>query len=227
MNSIHAAFLRRKGEKMNLRKKIQYLKQVKEREDLNEIIKRLPDNEIVCRQMLTMLQKDDVKVEKSKVDNTNVSLYLVMKNMILIGNMEENFTRIQTIAHECIHSIQDKKILKFHFYFSNFYQIFFGICILCFFFLRNSEIKWILAALFLLASILIYFLRYPLERDAMTRARDLAKKYLEERKVKKQEIELVMTEYDKINKIGIPMYQMYLIFQLILKMGIILALYLI
>ena len=111
---------------MSLRKKIQYLKHAKENEELNEIVKKLPEDEVVCREMLKLIHNEKVTVEKSKIEKTNTSLYLIMSNKILIGNMEENFTRIQTIAHECIHSIQDLKKLKLHFYFSNFYQIFFS-----------------------------------------------------------------------------------------------------
>ena len=37
------------------------------------------------------------------------SLYIVATNTILISNIKDTFTRVQTIAHECLHSIQNKK----------------------------------------------------------------------------------------------------------------------
>ena len=139
--------------------------------------------------------------------------------------MEENFTRIQTIAHECIHSIQDLKKLKLHFYFSNFYQIFFILSIILAFFVKEAFWEWMIIGLLLLASIMLYVLRYPLEKDAMTRARDLASTYFEKSKLEKQEREEILKEYDQINQIGIPIYQTYLILNLMIKMGIIIIIY--
>lgn len=210
---------------MSLRKKIQYLKHAKENEELNKIVKKLPEDEVVCREMLKLIHNEKVTVEKSKIEKTNTSLYLIMSNKILIGNMEENFTRIQTIAHECIHSIQDLKKLKLHFYFSNFYQIFFILSIILAFFVKEAFWEWMIIGLLLLASIMLYVLRYPLEKDAMTRARDLASTYFEKSKIEKQEREEILKEYDQINQIGIPIYQTYLILNLMIKMGIIIIIY--
>ena len=39
--------------------------------------------------------------------------------------MKNSFTRIQTIAHECLHSIQGKNLLIFNFIFSNIYLLYF------------------------------------------------------------------------------------------------------
>ena len=47
-----------------------------------------------------------------------------LTNKILVGNTHGSFTRIQTIAHECLHSIQDRKILIFNFIYSNIYFLY-------------------------------------------------------------------------------------------------------
>ena len=72
-----------------------------------------------------MLKNENVVIEEDK-DATNC-LYIAATNKILIANMRDSYTRIQTIAHECLHSVQDKRILSFNFIFSNFYFVYFFI----------------------------------------------------------------------------------------------------
>ena len=64
-------------------------------------------------------------IVKVSDENKEASLYIVATNTILIANIKNTFTRIQTIAHECIHSIQDKHLLWFNFIFSNIYLLYF------------------------------------------------------------------------------------------------------
>ena len=50
-----------------------------------------------------------MKVEEN--GDNEASLYIAVTNKILIANISNTYTRIQTIAHECLHSIQNKKII--------------------------------------------------------------------------------------------------------------------
>lgn len=126
-----------------------------------------------------------------------------MSNKIFIANLNRSYTRIQTIAHECLHSIQDKKILWSNFIFSNLYLLYFGIiAILGIFKLLQSKMLFI--SIFLVLGLVYYSIRTYLENDAMIKARFLAKEYMEEKNIStKKEIESVIKKYDELNDMGI------------------------
>ena len=92
------------------------LRGIVEDEKLTETIKKFPSNTEICKQTLKKLNKEDVKVEEDNSSKTSV--YLVFKNKIVIGKANV-ITRIQTVIHECIHSTQDKRLLKFNVIFAN------------------------------------------------------------------------------------------------------------
>jgi len=96
---------------INLKK----LKQLAENKELNEIVEKYPENADICKEYLKKLKNESVKIEEDK--NSNSTLYLVTSNKIFIANLKNNYTRIQTIAHECLHSIQSRKMLWFNFIF--------------------------------------------------------------------------------------------------------------
>ena len=112
--------------------KIRDIKKLKELgydKGLNEITNKLPENKEICKDILKMLNNENVKIEES--ESNQASLYMVLSNSIIIANIKNTFTRVQTVAHECLHSIQDKRTLLFNFIFSNIYFIYFvAICIL-------------------------------------------------------------------------------------------------
>ena len=97
-------------------------------EKLNKIASKYPDNTQICKQILKKLQNENVKIEEDK--NSSSTLYIVIQNKISIGNTHESFTRIQTMAHECLHSIQDRKMLIFNFIYSNIYIIYYIITLI-------------------------------------------------------------------------------------------------
>lgn len=109
-----------------------------------------------------------------------------------------------TIAHECIHSIQDRRLLVFNFIFSNFsilYFIIITILSIC-----NVVKNYILQiSILTLIAFIQFAVRAFLEIDAMTKSKYLAKEYMEKKKIcTNEEINGLICEYDKINKIGIP-----------------------
>ncbi|MCF0125838.1 MAG: hypothetical protein HUJ68_08845, partial [Clostridia bacterium] len=87
--------------------------------ELDEIAKEYPSNLEICKWYLKKLKNEKVKIEESKEKTT--SLYIAITDKIIIANIANTYTRIQTIAHECIHSVQDRRLVKFNFVFSNIY----------------------------------------------------------------------------------------------------------
>lgn len=182
---------------VNLKK----LKQLAENKELDEIVEKYPENADICKEYLKKLNNEEVKIEEDK--NSNSTLYLVMSNKIFIANLKNNYTRLQTIAHECLHSIQSKKMLWFNFIFSNVYILYFlVICIIAIFKILPS--KMLFLSVFLILGMIYYAVRIYLENDAMTKARFLAKEYMQEKDISSQEeINKVIQKYDEINDVGI------------------------
>ena len=172
-----------------------------EDKDLDEISKKYPRNIELCKWYLKRLKNESVKIEEDKKSES--SLYIAISNKILIANISKSYTRIQTIAHECLHSVQDRKLLIFNFVFSNIYLLYFAtICILAILNLLPNELMFL--NIFLILSLVYYIVRIYLENDAMIKARYLAKEYLEEEKISSgDEVEKLVKGFDKINNIGI------------------------
>lgn len=172
-----------------------------EDKDLDEISKKYPSNVELCKWYLKRLKNESVKIEEDK--NSESSLYIAISNKILIANISKSYTRIQTIAHECLHSVQDKKLLIFNFVFSNIYLLYFAVtCILAILQVLPSELMFL--NIFLILSLVYYMVRIYLENDAMIKAKYLAKEYLEEEKISSgDEVKKLVKGFDKINNIGI------------------------
>ena len=177
------------------------LKDIAKNNYLDELANNYPDNIEIAKDCLKKLKNENVKIEKNK--DAESSLYIAITNKILIANVRNSYTRIQTIAHECLHSIQDRKLLLFNFIFSNIYLIYFlVISILAIFgILPYKSMFLTILALF---AIVYYMVRMYLENDAMIKAKFLAKEYMEDKKILKQdEINKIVDEYDRINNVGI------------------------
>ena len=169
--------------------------------ELDEIVKKYPSNIEICKSILKKLNNEKVKIQEDK--EANNCLYIAVSDKILIANMRESFTRIQTIAHECLHSVQDRRILLFNFIYSCFYVTIFYIAILLGI-LKLIQSKITFICIYIIFSYIYYFVRSYLENDAMIKARFLAKEYMEDVKISnKKEIEKIVGEYDKLNSIGI------------------------
>lgn len=191
--------------------------------ELDEIVKKYPSNIEICKSILKKLNNEKVKIQEDK--EANNCLYIAVSDKILIANMRESFTRIQTIAHECLHSVQDRRILLFNFIYSSIYLAFFYVVtILAIFKIIPHTHKMLFIAIYLIFSFIYYFVRSYLEDDAMIKARFLAKEYMEDIKISdEKEIKKIIDEYDKLNNIGIKTVNYKLFSTTILK-TIILAL---
>lgn len=200
-------------------KDIKKIKEIGFLKELNNITDKLPENKVICEQILKQLNNDkNVKVVSD--DNAKASLYIVATNTISIANIKESFTRVQTIAHECIHSTQNRRILMFNFLYSNFYLLYF-VCI-CLLTLFNKTSNPMLQVFVLtMLSFIYYKVRSYLETDAMTKAPYVAKEYIKKSDViKKEELDIVMRNYDTINKVGIKLVNFQLFANCILKVVI-------
>lgn len=177
------------------------LEQIAKDDKLDNIAKKYPNNIEMCKEYLRILNNDKVIIEEDK--NATNSLYIAISNKIIIGNLNDSFTRIQTIAHECLHSIQDKKILMFNFIYSNIYILYF-IIISILAVLKILPYKMMFLVILSIGGFIYYFVRSYLENDAMIKARFLAKEYLECKKIStKEEIQCIIDNLDKLNNVGI------------------------
>ena len=178
--------------------KIKELKAIALNKELNEIAKKLPTNKEICEQILKKLGNNTTKIEEN--ENSEATLYIAIQDKITIGNTHESFTRIQTVAHECLHSIQDKKMLIFNFIFSNIYLVFFIIiCILTVCKKLSNEIMY--SNIFLILSFIYYVIRVFLENDAMIKAQFLAREYMQESKyIDNYEIDKIYHGFEELNK---------------------------
>lgn len=180
---------------------IKEIKKLGKNEELDQIAKKYPDNIELCKEYLKKLGNEKVIIEESK--ESNASLYIAITNKITIANIKDTYTRIQTIAHECLHSIQDRKLLLFNFYFSNIYLIFFiAICILAI--LKYLPYKIMFLTILTFLGLIYYMVRMYLENDAMIKARYLAKEYIEEKKISSEEEgKKLINGFDEMNNVGI------------------------
>ena len=194
-------------------------KELENNKNLQKITDRFPENIDIAKEMLCMINNKDVKIEEAK--DTKTSLYIAISNKIVIADMKNNYARIQTIAHECLHSIQDRTMLIFNFVFSNITIVYWIVAVvltICNVF-KNTLLQTIIL-------ILLYFIqtivRAYLETDAMIKARFFAEDYMKEFNKKskictEEEIEEITLKYDEMNKIGIPAYNFILVKNTLMK----------
>ena len=194
------------------------IKHIADDKELDELASKYPSNIEICKKYLKKLKNQNVKIEENTESET--SLYIAITNKISIANIANSYTRIQTIAHECLHSIQDRKILNFNFIFSNLYILyFFTICILAIF--KMLPNKMLFLSIYLLQGMVYYMVRIYLENDAMIKARYLAKEYMEEEKISTpEEINKIVQGFDKINTLGIKCVNYQFFLNIIIKLFI-------
>lgn len=204
---------------------VKKIKELGEEKELDKLTQKYPENVEICKWYLKKLKNENVKIEEDK--NSNATLYLVMSNKIFIANLKESYTRIQTIAHECLHSIQSKKLLWFNFIFSNVYLVYFGvICILAL--LKILPMKMTFLSIFIVFSLVYYAVRTYLENDAMIKARFLAKEYMQEKAIStREEIDRIVDKYDELNDIGIRCTNFKFLSNILVKIIILAVIFLI
>lgn len=177
---------------------------------LDKIANNFPENKEICQEILKMLKNDHVTIKENEDKENKTSLYIAMTDTIWIASIRDSYTRIQTIAHECLHSIQNRKLLLFNFLFSNVYILYFLISVILTIIgvIRNYNLQ---IMILLMLSLIYYVVRSYLEMDAMTKARYVAEIYMERQieenprtNVSKEEVKELGQAYEKMNRIGIP-----------------------
>lgn len=188
---------------------IKQLKGMTNIKELDDIAEKYPNNIDICKEYLKKLKNEKVKIQEDA--NSDATVYIATSDKICIGNMRNSYARIQTIAHECLHSIQNRKLLLFNFIFSNIYLLYFAVILICTLFGKLPYEMTFLAVLCILG-LVYYTVRIYLENDAMIKARFLAKEYMEEKEIStREEIERMVAQYDKVNDLGIKCvnYQLF------------------
>lgn len=195
--------------------KLKDIKKIKElgyNKDLNNIANKFPENKEICEKIVEKLNNKTVKIEENS--ESKASLYIVATNKIIIANIKDTFTRIQTIAHECLHSVQNRKVLLFNFIFSNIYIMYFVVSLILIFFNIGEQYFNIYIQIYFLLTLIYIGIRTYLENEAMSKAIFVAKEYMEEYKnidITHEETDKLVKGFEEINRIGIPFTNFYLI----------------
>ena len=179
--------------------------------ELNKISEKYPENIQICKEILKKIEKN---IES---DST---LYIALQDKIYLGNMHGSFTRLQTIAHECLHSIQDRKVLIFNFVFSNIYILYFIITSILII-IKKLPNELFFSNILLIISMLYYAIRMFLENDAMTKSEYLAKEYLKEKKIlDEEEVKKIGKGLEELNKGAIIATNSSLFIKIMLKVAV-------
>ena len=198
---------------INLRKLKQFVEY--EEKKFNKLIEGYPSNIEICKYILNKLNNSTVKIEEDKEAKT--SMYIALSDKIIIADVKNSYTRIQTIAHECLHSVQKRKMQVFNFIYSNIYLLYFVIVTILAI-LNKLQDSMLYIAIMILFSYIYYFVRSYLENDAMIKAKYLAKEFMEEVKISSdEEIDKIIKSYEKLNDIGIKTVNYQLMLETLIK----------
>lgn len=182
---------------------IKKIKEIGKNKELDELTNSFPENIEICKTILKKLNNTKVKIKEDKDSKTN--LYMIYNNTIIIANIRSSFTRIQTIAHECIHSVQSKRMLWFNFIYTNIYLVYFFVIIILLL-LNVIQNQLVFLVILVIMGQKQYAIRSMLETEAMIKARYIAKEYLEENSITSiDNVNKIITEYDKLNDCGIKL----------------------
>ena len=198
---------------INMRKLKQFVEY--EEKKFNKLIEGYPSNIEICKYILNKLNNSTVKIEEDKEAKT--SMYIALSDKIIIADVKNSYTRIQTIAHECLHSVQKRKMQVFNFIYSNIYLLYFVIVTILAI-LNKLQDSMLYIAIMILLSYIYYFVRSYLENDAMIKAKYLAKEFMEEVKISSdEEIYKIIKSYEKLNDIGIKTVNYQLMLETLIK----------
>lgn len=198
---------------INMRKLKQFVEY--EEKKFNKLIEGYPSNIEICKYILNKLNNSTVKILEDKEAKT--SMYIALSDKIIIADVKNSYTRIQTIAHECLHSVQKRKMQVFNFIYSNIYLLYFVIVTILAI-LNKLQDPMLYIAIMILFSYIYYFVRSYLENDAMIKAKYLAKEFMEEVKISSdEEIDKIIKSYEKLNDIGIKTVNYQLMLETLIK----------
>ncbi len=189
---------------------------------LDERIKKLPNNEIVAKDILkdlgnthTNIVYDD-SIEDSFFIYLDDTLYLSKK-----ADKDNNYSRILQVSHECRHTMQLGIFQVLNFISSKIEVIVFIINILlfCFNWLSKKSVF-----IYLVTIGISVFFNLLIEIDAILSSIKIAKKYLKH-KLKNEEAEEVLAVYKFKTKVLLPFYIIRILFSKIIRLLIVLFIF--
>lgn len=189
---------------------------------LEQINEKLPENDIICQEILYKYNNKNTKIVKD--DNIKGSYYVYLNDTIYLANNEKiknAIYRVVLIAHECRHSLQSKGLQKLNFIFSNVELVLFVLFfILGIFKLINKYI----VLLYLLILILAILFRLILEFDAVRNSFKISKEYIE-RKTTKEDANVIEKLYSLKAKLIFPVMIVQLFLGKLIRVGILILMY--
>lgn len=191
--------------------KLKNIKDLRNKPEYDDIANKLPHNLEIGKEILKYFNNDHTQIQQEEGTQT---LYVATSDKIFVASEEKNYTRIQTMAHECIHSMQPRTLLLFHFIFSNIYLIAnFIIIVLTVFGILPPSME--ILNILLIMAILNFTIKIYLELDAMTKApfitEKILKKYTQITENEKQEL---LHSYENVNNMAIPYAVINLLFSI-------------
>ncbi len=153
-----------------------YLKIKDKNKELEKISNKLSSNYVICKEILELLDNNSTKIKLD--EDIKNSYYVFFNDTIYLSDREKNKTcyqRVCFIAHECIHSIQNKTIQVINFVLSNVELIAFIIALICMLFKTNTNLIFYI---YLLINVISAIPRLILEIDAVIKSIYLSAKYI-------------------------------------------------
>lgn len=208
---------------MKLLDKFRYFKNnTKERKKIQDIIDKLPDNEIIAKEILA--ENNNTKTKIVLDGDIKNSYYIFLNDTIYLSNKNKastRYSRLCLIAHECKHSLQSKVLQVINFLISNIELIFFVLfSILGLLNFKNSFIPNI----YYITVILSIIPRLILEFDAVYSSVRISEKYVEQ-KLSKNEADMVHLVYSFQVKVLVPMLIFSLVIWKVIRSIIIFVIY--
>lgn len=208
---------------MKLLDKFRYFKNnTKERKKIQDIIDKLPDNEIIAKEILA--ENNNTKTKIVLDGDIKNSYYIFLNDTIYLSNKNKastRYSRLCLIAHECKHSLQSKILQVINFLISNIELIFFVLfAILGLLNFKNSFIPNI----YYITVILSIIPRLILEFDAVYSSVRISEKYVEQ-KLSKNEADMVHLVYSFQVKVLVPMLIFSLVIWKVIRSIIIFVIY--
>lgn len=172
---------------MNIKDKYyMYIKGKNKEYNIEEIVKKLPDNNTIMKETLEKLNNKTTKIVSD--DDIKGNYYVFLNDTIYLSNKNANeYKRLTVICHECVHSKQNKVLQLINFIFSNLEPIIF----IVFAILKIlNTFGDMLTYLYLSIVIISLIPRFILEIDASLKSINLTKEYVCE-KIGKDEANFV------------------------------------
>ena len=172
------------------------------RKYLDNVIGKLSSSDIIAKDILKSLNNKKTKYVFDEDIKGNYYVYL--NDTIYLSSKQSdknNYERLCVISHECIHSIQPKWLQNINFIFSNLEIICFVIFIILSF-LKKSNVY--LYSVYLVMVTLSIVSRTILELWAIKKAPQISKAYSDNKKLNKEEVQIVDDYYTFLSKLLTP-----------------------